>query len=115
PDPRRRDEGGTVRLLARRPNFAYLLGHAFAPIRRYARGDAKLLGELFTALARLARHCPSKYPARLEAVKAEAEATFAAIDPKSVESDRRMLETAYEEFKQIAATEAGAWASAAHA
>lgn len=109
PDPRHHDGEGRLRLLSCRPTFAYLVAHAYAPIRRYARSDAQVLGSIFDALGKLARHCPPDRPLRLRVVRQEADATLASISSDVIEQDRLMLEKAFEQFKIAADHAAGTW------
>ena len=110
PDPRRRDEAGKVRVLMRRPTFAYFVAATYAPIRRYARSDAKLLGKMLGSMTDLARHCPQSRPRRLEAVREQARAVVESVADDTTESDRLMLQKAFAEFERIADTRAGLWA-----
>ena len=110
PDPRRRDEQGEVRVLMRRPTFAYFVASTYAPIRRYARSDAELLGKMLSSMADVARHCPQGRPRRLEAVREQARAVMESIADDTAESDRLVLQKAYAEFERVADTRAGLWA-----
>ena len=101
PDPRLRDDDGSVRLLLRRPTFAYLVSIGFSPIRRYARRDAALLGRMTQTLAAIARRIPRDRASRLAALRTE----VGAIDRAGRELDeldRRALEREIADFHQAA-------------
>ena len=95
PDPRRRDEAGVVRLVTRRPTFRDLVEQTFAPLRRYARSDAMLVGKCLEALAGVAERCPPDRSGRLAVVREQADDLLAAAaeDGEQVNArDRRRLE-----------------------
>ena len=110
PDPRWRDEQGKVRVLMRRPTFAYFVAATYAPVRRYARSDAMLLGKMLASMASVARHCPQSRPRRLAAVREQAKAVMDAITDDTNEADKAMLRAAYEAFQRAADHDAGKWA-----
>ena len=95
PDPRRRDGEGRVRLLVPRPTFRDLMEETFAPLRRYARSDAMLIGKCLEALIGIARECPAERRPRLAVVREQADDLLDAAeqDDEQVNArDRRRLE-----------------------
>ncbi len=97
PDPRQRDEGGKVRLLTRRPTFADLVEAGYAPLRRYARADAMLLGCLLDDLAALAGRAKGRR--RLGAIAEQAAAVSRAAEELD-EVDRRIVRGKYAYFEE---------------
>lgn len=96
PSAARREEGGTVRVIAKVPSFESLLDSALDQIRRYGRSDAEVLTRMLHVLAEVAS-CTRRGPRRdalkrhADLVRTEAEEGLTAEEAKVQVAARHRL------------------------